>query len=172
MCGHSSGVVNPSHRCHHGGRSGHRPLWSARAPAQPQWPEFIASCMHDWLKVQKIKTLYIKPGSPWENGHVESFHEKLRDECLNRELFCNLHEARIILESWRVECNVRRSAQRAWLPNPERVCREPDEPVGWALRAPKPRGAHRGRRSGEPTNATRWQTNEKQNTNEPAELQL
>ena len=71
-------------------------------------PEFIASCMQEWLKAQEIKTLYIRPGSPWENGHIESFHDKLRDECLNRELFGNLHEARVILESWRVEYNERR----------------------------------------------------------------
>jgi putative transposase len=45
-------------------------------------PEFIAYCIQDWLKAQKIKTLYIEPGSPWENGHIESFHDKLRDECL------------------------------------------------------------------------------------------
>ena len=57
-------------------------------------PEFIAYCIQDWLKAQEIKTLYIKPGSPWENGHIESFHDKLRDECLNRELFGNLQEAR------------------------------------------------------------------------------
>ena len=64
--------------------------------------------MQDWLKAQEIKTLYIKPGSPWENGHIESFHDKLRDECLNRELFGNLREVRVILESWRVEYNERR----------------------------------------------------------------
>ena len=64
--------------------------------------------MQDWLKGQEIKTLYITPGSPWENGHIESFHDKLRDECLNRELFGNLREARVILESWRVEYNERR----------------------------------------------------------------
>jgi putative transposase len=46
-------------------------------------PEFI---VQDWLKAQEIKTLYIKPGSPWENGHIESFHDKLRDECLNPSL--------------------------------------------------------------------------------------
>ena len=60
-------------------------------------PELIAYCIQDWLKAQEIKTLYIKPGSPWENGHIESFHDKLRDECLNRELFGNLQEARVIL---------------------------------------------------------------------------
>lgn len=68
-------------------------------------PEFIAYAIQDWLEVQTIKTLYIKPGSPWENGHIESFHDKLRDECLNRELFGSLAEARVILESWRMEYN-------------------------------------------------------------------
>ena len=47
-------------------------------------------------------------GQPWEDGHIESFHDKLRDECLNRELFGNLQEACVILESWRVEYNERR----------------------------------------------------------------
>ncbi len=45
-------------------------------------PEFIAYAIRDWLAAQSIKTIYIKPGSPWENGHIESFHDKLRDECL------------------------------------------------------------------------------------------
>lgn len=71
-------------------------------------PEFIAYAIQDWLKEREIKTLYIKPGSPWENGHIESYHDKLRDECLNRELFGTLAEARVILESWRVEYNERR----------------------------------------------------------------
>ncbi len=66
--------------------------------------------------------------SPWENGHIESFHDKLRDECLNRELFGNLHEARIILESWRVEYNERRPHSSLGI-DPERVCREKDGPV-------------------------------------------
>ncbi len=70
--------------------------------------EFIAYAIQDWLKQRQIKTLYIKPGSPWENGHIESFHDKLRDECLNRELFGTLSEARVILESWRIEYNERR----------------------------------------------------------------
>lgn len=68
-------------------------------------PEFIAYAIQDWLKERQIRTLYIRPGSPWENGHIESFHDKLRDECLNRELFGTLAEARVILESWRVEYN-------------------------------------------------------------------
>jgi transposase InsO family protein len=70
--------------------------------------EFIAYAIQDWLRERRIKTLYIKPGSPWENGHIESFHDKLRDECLNRELFYSLAEARVVLESWRMEYNERR----------------------------------------------------------------
>jgi putative transposase len=62
-------------------------------------PEFIAKAIQDWLESQQIKTLYIQPGSPWEQAYIESFHDKLRDECLNREIFRSLAEARIILES-------------------------------------------------------------------------
>ena len=71
-------------------------------------PEFIAYAVQDWLGASAIKTMYITPGAPWENGHIESFHDKLRDECLNREIFRNLAEARVIVESWRVEYNERR----------------------------------------------------------------
>ena len=68
-------------------------------------PEFIACAIQDWLKESEVKTICIKPGSPWENGHIESFHYKLHDECLNRELFGSLLEAQIILEQWRNEYN-------------------------------------------------------------------
>lgn len=71
-------------------------------------PEFVAYAIQDWLAAQHIKTLYIKPGSPWENGYVESFHGKLRDECLNRELFGTLAEARVLINAWRHEYNERR----------------------------------------------------------------
>lgn len=71
-------------------------------------PEFIAYAIKDWLDATGIKSIYIEPGAPWENGHIESFHDKLRDECLNRELFHTLAEARVILESWRIEYNERR----------------------------------------------------------------
>lgn len=71
-------------------------------------PEFVAYAIQDWLGAKQIKTLYIKPGSPWENGHIESFHDKLRDECLNREVFSSLAEARVIIEAWRQEYNERR----------------------------------------------------------------
>lgn len=68
-------------------------------------PEFIAHKIKDWLKNNGIKSHYITPGSPWENGYIESFHDKLRDEFLNRELFYSIREAEILLEGWRKEYN-------------------------------------------------------------------
>ena len=68
-------------------------------------PEFIAYAIQDWLRGKGVKTIYITPGSPWENAYIESFHDKLRDECLNRELFGSLLEAQVIIEQWRVEYN-------------------------------------------------------------------
>jgi transposase InsO family protein len=86
-------------------------------------PEFIAYAIQDWLKGRQIKTLYIRPGSPWENGHIESFHDKLRDECLNREIFGTLAEARVILESWRVEYNEERPHSSLGYQTPEEFAR-------------------------------------------------
>ena len=68
-------------------------------------PEFVARTVQDWLKATGCQTLYITPGSPWENAYIESFNGKLRDECLNRELFHSGQEARRIVESWRHEYN-------------------------------------------------------------------
>lgn len=68
-------------------------------------PEFVAYAIQDWLEQKRIKTLYIKPGAPWENGFIESFHGKLRDECLEREVFGSLTEARVIIEQWRHDYN-------------------------------------------------------------------
>ena len=71
-------------------------------------PEFIAYAVQDWLKDQEIETLYIKPGSPWEQASIERFHDKLRDELLNREIFGTLREAQVVLEAWRCEYNEER----------------------------------------------------------------
>ncbi len=71
-------------------------------------PEFIAYAIQDWLKEKKVKTIYITPGSPWENAYIESFHDKLRDECLNREIFGSLWEARVVIEQWRLYYNAER----------------------------------------------------------------
>ncbi len=67
--------------------------------------EFTAKVVRIWLDTLDIRPLYIEPGSPWENGYVESFHGKLRDELLNRELFDTLHEIKVLLEQWRREYN-------------------------------------------------------------------
>ena len=68
-------------------------------------PEFTATAVRDWLHRVGVTTLFIEPGSPWENGYVESFNGKLRDECLNRERFDTLLEAQILIEGWRREYN-------------------------------------------------------------------
>jgi putative transposase len=68
-------------------------------------PEFAAKRVKDWLERVEVKTLFIEPGSPWENGYVESFNGKLRDELLNGEIFDTLLEAKVLIERWRVEYN-------------------------------------------------------------------
>ena len=68
-------------------------------------PEFVAQKLRQWLGKLGTGTLYIEPGSPWENGYCESFNGKLRDECLNGEIFYSLKEAQIVIKGWRVQYN-------------------------------------------------------------------
>jgi transposase InsO family protein len=68
-------------------------------------PEFTAHVVRRWLKRLGVRALYIEPGSPWENGYIESFNGKLRDELLNGEIFDTLLEARVLTERWRQEYN-------------------------------------------------------------------
>jgi transposase InsO family protein len=68
-------------------------------------PEFTAKAVRSWLNKLGVKTLFIEPGSPWENGYIESFNGKLRDELLNREIFTTLTEARVLIAGWRKEYN-------------------------------------------------------------------
>jgi len=68
-------------------------------------PEFIAEAVQSWIAAVGAKTAYIAPGSPWENGYVESFNARLRDELLNGEIFYSLREAQIVIESWRRHYN-------------------------------------------------------------------
>ncbi len=68
-------------------------------------PEFIAQKLRNWLADVGTKTLYIEPGSPWENGYCESFNSKLRDEFLNGEIFYSLKEVQVLAERWRVYYN-------------------------------------------------------------------
>jgi putative transposase len=68
-------------------------------------PEFIALAIRTWLEEAKVETLYIEPGSPWENGYAESFHARLRDELLEREEFSSPLEARVLSGAWKQEYN-------------------------------------------------------------------
>lgn len=92
-------------------------------------PEFCAEAVKRWLKGLEVNTLFIEPGSPWENGYIESFNGKLRDELLNGEVFTTLAEAQVLIENWRDHYNryrphsslgYRPPAPEAWLipPNP------------------------------------------------------
>jgi len=67
--------------------------------------EFTAKAVRKWLKALGVTTLYITPGSPWENGYIESFNGKLRDEVLNVEIFDTLLEAKVLIERWRQHYN-------------------------------------------------------------------
>jgi len=71
-------------------------------------PEMTSKLVRNWLAQVGAQTLYIEPGSPWENGYCESFNGKLRDECLNGELFYTLKEAQVIIENWRYIYNTKR----------------------------------------------------------------
>ena len=67
--------------------------------------EFTAQAVREWLSAAQVRTLFIEPGSPWENGYNESFNGKLRDELLNGEIFYTLKEAQILIEQWRIHYN-------------------------------------------------------------------
>ena len=64
-------------------------------------PEFVARAVQDWITAVGAKTAYIAPGSPWENGYVESFNGKLRDELLDGEVFNTVREAQVLVDRWR-----------------------------------------------------------------------
>ncbi len=68
-------------------------------------PEFTARAIRKWLNKIGVQTLFIEPGSPWENGYIESFNGKMRDELLNLEVFTTLTEAEVLIEQWRQEYN-------------------------------------------------------------------
>jgi transposase InsO family protein len=93
-------------------------------------PEFTARAVREWLGRVDVKTLFIEPGSPWENGYVESFNGKLRDELLNGEIFYTLTEAKVLIERWRKEYNTKRphSSLGYRPPAPETVAAAP--PLG------------------------------------------
>jgi putative transposase len=71
-------------------------------------PEFTAKAVRKWLQQLGVETLFIAPGSPWENGYIESFNARLRDELLNREIFTTLLEATVLIKDWRKHYNTMR----------------------------------------------------------------
>jgi len=94
-------------------------------------PEFIAKELQRWLERAAVRTLYIQKASPWENGYVESFNGKLRDELLNRELFLSVPEARYVLDGWREEYNHRRPhSSLKWQTPAAYAATLPDRPAG------------------------------------------
>jgi transposase InsO family protein len=102
-----------------------------------QGPEFIATAVKDWIAAVGARTAYIERSSPWENGYVESFNGKLRDELLNVEIFNSLREAQILIESWRRHFNTIRphSALGYRPPGPEVLV---PNPTAWPAAQPRP----------------------------------
>ena len=94
--------------------------------------EFTATAVRTWLHKVGVQTLYIEPGSPWENGYIESFNGKLRDELLNGEIFYTLMEAKVLIERWRQEYNTVRphSSLGYRPPAPETISMPAGVPTG------------------------------------------
>ena len=93
-------------------------------------PEFIAAALREWIAAVGAKTAYIEPGSPWENGYVESFNGTLRDELLNGEIFYTLAEAKIVIEQWRRHYNtVRPHSSLGYKPPAPEVLSWPASPA-------------------------------------------
>ncbi len=98
-------------------------------------PELTAKALRKWLSRVDVRTLFIEPGSPWENGYIESFNGKLRDELLNGEIFYTLTEAKVLIEWWRREYNEIRphSALGYRPPAPAAIATKPPAPGGGGL---------------------------------------
>lgn len=101
-------------------------------------PEFIAKEVQRWLADKQIKTIYIEPASPWQNGFVESFHGRFRDECLNREQLWTLTEARVVIEDYRRDYNHHRPHSKLGYQSPAPFAASQTTPSSApvALRAP------------------------------------
>jgi transposase InsO family protein len=97
-------------------------------------PEMTSKLMGGWLEQVGARTLFIEPGSPWKNGYNESFNGKLRDECLNGEIFYSLKEAQIVIEQWRHHYNTRRPHSSLGYRPPAPVTVSPKPPAVEDLR--------------------------------------
>jgi transposase InsO family protein len=102
-------------------------------------PEFIESLLQDWLKRAEIKTLFIDPGSLWQNGYIESFHSRFREECLDREQLWTLAEAQAVLEDCRQEYNELRPHKSLGLETPKAFAQAQGGASGRAPTSLRPR---------------------------------
>jgi putative transposase len=105
-------------------------------------PEFVAQAVQQWVQARQVQTVYIAPGSPWQNPYGESFNGRLRDECLNMEWFRNVVEAKVVIEQWRRQYNEDRphSSLGYLTPTEFRQAYDGQQAEPAALRAPsKPR---------------------------------
>lgn len=131
-------------------------------------PEFIAYAIRDWLAAEQVGTIYIRPGSPWEQAYIESFHDKLRDECLNRELFGSLREAQVILEQWRKEYNQARPHSSLGYLTPEEYAKSQSNQFDGGCAPPNPAPlAAAGVRGNPGADAPQRQSTTNQNINPP-----
>ncbi len=94
-------------------------------------PEFIAKEVQRWLAENQIKTIYIYPGSPWQNGFVESFHGRFRDECLNQEQLWTPTEARVVVADFRQHYNHSRPHGKLGYQSPVRFAAQNPRPASF-----------------------------------------
>ena len=99
-------------------------------------PEFVAGAVRQWIAADGARTAFIEPGSPWENGYIESFNARLRDELLNGEVFYTMKAAQVLIESWRRHYNaIRPHGSLGYrLPVPETIVMPSWSPGSAALR--------------------------------------
>ena len=97
-------------------------------------PEFIAYAVADWCRFNGIGTIFIDPGSPWQNAWIESFNGRLRDELLNGQHFDTLLEAKVLIEDWRIDYNMNRPHTCPRRAHPDRVRRGLDQPTPTSAR--------------------------------------
>jgi transposase InsO family protein len=109
-------------------------------------PEFVARNVREWLGRIGVTTLYIEPGSPWENGYCESFNSKLRDELLAGEQFSTLHEAKVLIEQWRRHYNsIRPHSSLGYRPPAPETVLQPASALPYAALRPDQTLASSGR---------------------------
>ena len=102
-------------------------------------PEFVAEAVRQWIAAVGAQTAFIEPGSPWENGYIESFNARLRDELLNGEIFYTLREAQVLIEAWRRHYNaVRPHGSLGYRPPAPETIMPPSWPPGSAPPAAQP----------------------------------